>query len=172
MTTILTTTLFYITYPFVLLFSLILIIAAPLVHLAHYVIYGLWGWPLGVLAKFEVIYPTISSPFPPPPCSKNQNQRHTDAVHLLRGRDPGRRARGHELAFHLRLLVRCPQSRIPASLVPFIRILRAAAAAAAAATTSPDVGRGSRGAKKGGGTGRDEKWSSEAEREGAQRGVE
>lgn len=54
MTAVLTATFYYVTYPFFLLFSLLLTIAAPLVHLAHYVVHGLWWWPLGIVAKFEV----------------------------------------------------------------------------------------------------------------------
>ena len=70
MTAILTTTFYYIFYPFVVLFSLLLTVAAPFVLFAHYVVYGLCLWPLEILAKFEVItlspfaYPSPSS-FPP-----------------------------------------------------------------------------------------------------------
>ncbi|MCJ1468978.1 hypothetical protein MMC07_007609 [Pseudocyphellaria aurata] len=56
MTAILGTTLYYLTYPLLELFSLLLTVAAPVMHLTHYVVYGLWWWPLSVLAKFETLY--------------------------------------------------------------------------------------------------------------------
>lgn len=129
MIAVLTTTFYYTTYPFILLFSLLLTIAAPLVHLGHYVVHGLWWWPLGVLAKFEVMPFTLLSLLPSslfsllntPPHSPlqhipipiilgRQNEDKTDSLYFLRGRDLGRRTSGHEFAFRLRLLGRCLQS--------------------------------------------------------------
>lgn len=126
MIAVLTTTFYYTTYPFVLLFSLLLTIAAPLVHLGHYVVYGLWWWPLCVLAKFEVMpFPLLSllpsslfSPLNPPPQQniptpiilERQNENKTDSLYFLWGRDPGRRTRGHEFAFRLPLLGHCLHS--------------------------------------------------------------
>lgn len=83
--------------------------------------------------------------------AKHKTKTKPDSLHLLRGRDLGRRARRHGFAFRLRLLDRCPQPRTLPGLLLIPLILRTAAAAArAAATASSDIGRGSRGQKKGG----------------------
>ena len=51
------TVLYYIAYPifFVLslLFSILAVVTAPLLHLGYYFLYGLW-YPIYLLGKFEV----------------------------------------------------------------------------------------------------------------------
>lgn len=49
--------LYYAIYPFIVLFgallAIIVAIAAPALHVAYYILHGLW-WPFHVLGKFEV----------------------------------------------------------------------------------------------------------------------
>lgn len=93
------TVVYYLLYPILLvlqaLLTVLLFLAAPLIHLGHYIAYACW-WPFHFLAKFEVCHmeaPGISA----------TADASLDAIHFLRSRSNCRGCRGHRPALCIRL---------------------------------------------------------------------
>ncbi len=90
---------YYLLYPILLLLqallTVFLFLAAPFIHLGHYIAYACW-WPFHIIAKFEVGQmegAEVSTTADAPP----------DAVHFLWSRSIGRARYGHRPALCIRL---------------------------------------------------------------------
>lgn len=90
---------YYLLYPILLLLqallTVILFLAAPFIHLGHYIAYACW-WPFHIIAKFEVGQIEAAG------VSATADAR-PDAIHFLRSRSIGRDRHGHRPALCIRL---------------------------------------------------------------------